>query len=368
MARKWRDTDNVDPFNASDPVMPSEDADAWHDGSDDCNLDDGAYEAPKTKKSHPSENFKRQLSPVDNVDTDEEDELTNSDEYQDDEDNFDDERDEDASQKATSGRAYKMTAGGANKKSSKLTFKFIAIVIVIFSVAISFIGIVSTFIGRAFSNIGSSSSREYSYSELVDELNNRGYHVDEWSETSEDDEYSEEASAETYLTSVIDDRLSALKNDNNLRQMIIEDFNYKFAGAYGFMPEEAGLDSSAFADKVLNSYSYEISNVYAFPDEGEGHVYAYIGANQFWDFNEVFDRLAQSYLSENNLMYPTNPNFTAEQKAQIRSYFEEAINTAWEPSEDYISFNFTLEGDTWSIDEDAYQEEIEYAFSIYNQQ
>lgn len=261
-----------------------------------------------------------------------------------------------------------MTAGGANKKSSKLTFKFIAIVIVIFSVAISFIGIVSTFIGKAFSNIGSSSSRDYSYSELVDELNNRGYNTKPWTGNSQDDDYSEEASAETYLTSVIDDRLSALKNDDNLRQMIIEDFNYKFAGAYGFMPEEAGLDSSAYADKVLNSYSYKINNVYAFPDEGEGRVYAYIGANQFWDFNEVFDRLAQAYLSENNLMYPTSPNFTAEQKAQIRSYFEEAINTAWEPSEDYISFNFTLEGDTWSIDEDTYQKEIEYAFSIYNQQ
>lgn len=353
MARRDYD-EQIDPFNASDPVMPADDTTSSHDDSE-CDFDGSAYEAPKTKKSRLTENFKRQISPVDNVDTDEEDELSNSDEGQDEED-YGSEWDEDASDEET--RSI------TSKKPSKLTFKFFAIVIIIFSLALSLIGLVTSLIGGVFSKLDSSSSPEYSYSELVDELQERGYHVDEWSET-DDDEYSEDAEAEAYLTLVVDDRLSALKNDENLRQMIIDDFNYKFADAYGFMPEEAGLDSSAYADKVLNSYTYEINSVYAFLDEDEGHAYAYINVYQFWDFNEAFDSLAQPYLSNNYLMYPTDPSFTAEQKAQLQDYFDEAMSAAWELDEDYVGFDFTLEGDTWSIDEDAYQEEIEYAFSIY---
>lgn len=45
MARKWRQDSNVDPFNAGDPVMPGEDDKAWHSG-DECDLDEGSYEAP----------------------------------------------------------------------------------------------------------------------------------------------------------------------------------------------------------------------------------------------------------------------------------------------------------------------------------
>lgn len=45
MARRWQDNEQVDPFNAGDPIMPGDDDAAWHD--DTCELDEGSYEAPK---------------------------------------------------------------------------------------------------------------------------------------------------------------------------------------------------------------------------------------------------------------------------------------------------------------------------------
>lgn len=364
MARKWHEDSNIDPFNASDPIMPGDDSAAWHE--DDCALGDDSYEAPTKKNTRLTERFKRQDSPVDNVDTDEEDELSNSDERQSNKGGLDSEWGERLFGASTENShvrivdADEINDAGTTKAKPGKVLRIVVITIVVISLVSSAIGLAASLIGNAFRS--SVSPAERSYSELVEELQDRGYHVDEWTSTDED---SDDAAAEAYLTLVIDDRLSTLKNNDNFRQMLIEDFDYKFEGTYGFKPADAGLDSSTYADKVLNNYTYEISSVYAFMDDGEGYVYSTIKAYQYWNFGYVFDNLAHTYLNDNNLMLSGVSSFTAEQKAQIKSYFDEAMNADWELGDDYAAFDFTLEGDTWSIDEDAYQEEIKYAFYIY---
>lgn len=309
MARRDFD-EQVDPFNAADPVMPAEDSSAWHE--DECKFD---------------EQDKR------------------------DEEELDREWGEEDSQEAG--------GSSAGKKPSKLTFKFLAIIIVIFSLSISLIGLVTALVGGVFSKMASSSS-ELSHSELIEELQNRGYHVDDWSAADEDNEESKTAEAEAYLTLVVDDRLSALKNDENLHQTIADLLDTRFRSYYGFTATDAGLDTNAFADKCLDSYTYTITNTFAFPEDNDGSVYVDFTSYRVLNFIASFDDLAYAYIAD---AYADN-ELTTDEKSQIKDYFNEVLTSRWELSDTTLCFNFELDGDTWVISENDYQDEIDFAFDI----
>lgn len=344
-----RDFDEqVDPFNAGEPVMPGDDSSTWHDSDEACNLDDGSYEAPQKKNARSNKEFELQPSPADNVDTDEED-VNNAD--------WDEDEDEN-----------RIKAGVKSNINSRKFFIIVAVIIVVASLAILGVRLVFALISRTADRVADAiedkadDTIDGDYDDLLDELEKRGYEVEAWTGSGVDED---EELAKAYIRMVVDQRLDALKEDDNMRQRIIDDFNFKFENAYGFEPADAGLDAGAYADKVLSGYTYEIGNTYVFLSANEGSVFVDITAYQFWNFGDFFDETGGKYLSDNFLLFPETPSFTAEQKAQLRTYYDEAMNAEWETYDTYNSFSFTLEGDTWSIDEDDYQDEIDNAFSIY---
>lgn len=163
MARKWRDSDNVDPFNAGDPLMPGDDDSAWHD-SEECEFDEGAYEAPKTKKARLTENFKRQVSPVD----------------------------EEISEEEPAPRAASVNNGPspAQEQRSKKVLKWVILFIVIVSLGTSIMGLVVSCAIGIGENIGYVASEIFGEDDYYDDYDYFDDYDDDYDYSDDyDDDY-----------------------------------------------------------------------------------------------------------------------------------------------------------------------------------
>ena len=152
-----------------------------------------------------------------------------------------------------------------------------------------------------------------------------------------------------------------LKNkDAAAVQQIAADLDAGFEDALEGGLTELGVEPAAFAEWLLEGFSYELDGAYANSD-GTGTVYANVTMRDAFVFAEAFLADAQAAVDAGELQGLDE----AGAKARLGEIFQAAMDKPIETTEVYSSLELVKLGDSWSVDPESWSDEMEYLLGVY---
>lgn len=147
--------------------------------------------------------------------------------------------------------------------------------------------------------------------------------------------------------------------DEQAVQQIAALLDAEFADEAGYGLSELGVDSTAMARWMLQGFDYRIDTAFAF-DTGEGSVYADVTMRDLYAFADAFNASVNELASSEE----AGAMDEAAAKARIGELMNAAMENATGTTSRYVSMDLVKTGNTWSVDEESWTEEVKSLFNI----
>ena len=334
---------NIDPFNAGEPVMP-EDTQPDDFPGDACSFADKDYSAPRKRPDAyraPTDNSPASVADNSSSIADKRAHRAWKAAFK--------TRDGKTNQKSRASNHIKSSSSKTTGRRSKLAI-FILIVF-IFAVAGNLLD--NTFFDESpfapfeVETFDLSRARELDPSELDKE--------------------------ESTVYDVTCQTLSALQDNENVRERICNNLSQELKNSYGYDVEDLGIDPTIYANKLLGNFTYQIDSVYAFTDnedpaDNRGTAFFDYFVPSAYDFDETFHEELSEYLYDEGLS-SAHSQLTDAQKERVREIYNDALNEIEndDTESSYGSLEFSYDGtsNTFSLKEQSFNELVDSAFQLF---
>ena len=334
---------NIDPFNAGEPVMP-EDTQPDDFPGDACSFADKDYSAPRKRPDAyraPTDNSPASIADNSPSVTDKRTHRAWKAAFK--------KRDGKTNQKSRASNHTKSSSSKTTGRRSKLAI-FILIVF-IFAVA-----------GNLLDNIFFDESP---FAPFEDEMfdHSRARQLDP-SELNEEESTVYDVTCQT---------LSALQDNEDVRERICNNLSQELKNSYGYDVVDLGIDPTLYANKLLGNFTYQIDSVYAFtnnedPADNRGTAFFDYFVPSAYDFDETFHEELSEYLYDEGLS-SAHSQLTDAQKERVREIYNDALNEIEndDTESSYGSLEFSYDGasNTFSLKEQSFNELVDSAFQLF---
>lgn len=334
---------NIDPFNAGEPIMP-EDTQPSDFLGDACSFADKDYSAPRKRPDAyraPTDNSPASVADNSPSVTDKETHRAWKAAFK--------TRDDKTNQKPRESNHTKSSSSKTTGRRSKLAI-FILIVF-IFAVAGNLLDSTlfdeSPFAPFEDETFDHSRARELDPSELNEE--------------------------ESTVYDVARQTLSALQDNEDVRERICNNLSQELKNSYGYDVVDLGIDPTLYANKLLGNFTYQIDSVYAFtdnedPTDNRGTAFFDYFVPSAYDFDETFHEELSEYLYDERLS-SAHSQLTDAQKERVREIYNDALNEIEndDTESSYGSLEFSYDGasNTFSLKEQSFNELVDSAFQLF---
>lgn len=334
---------NIDPFNAGEPIMP-EDTQPSDFLGDACSFADKDYSAPRKRPDAyraPTDNSPASVADNSSSIADKRTHRAWKAAFK--------TRDGKTNQKPRASNHTKRSSSKTTGRRSKLAI-FILIVF-IFAVAGDLLE--STFFDESpfapfeDETFDHSRARELDPSELNEE--------------------------ESTVYDVARQTLSALQDNEDVRERICNNLSQELKNSYGYDVENLGIDPTLYANKLLSNFTYQIESVYAFTDnedpaDNRGTAFFDYFVPSAYDFDETFHEELSEYLYDEGLS-SAHSQLTDAQKERVREIYNDALNEIenddTESSYGSLEFSYDDASNTFSLKEQSFNELVDSAFQLF---
>ena len=175
-----------------------------------------------------------------------------------------------------------------------------------------------------------------------------------------DFDYDAEEQAVHDLAAARLDELCAMNDDQiaALGARLDEDFR-DFTDSHSYT--DIGVDPTEVARWLCSDMSYAIDSAYAFPEDGDGSVYATVVSRDYYSLLSEYAARANEFLSSEEAATLSDE----EGFARLGEIMRDCLGLPGEKSEYYVSVEFAYRDGAWEIDEEDWQEEIDYIFWLF---
>ena len=113
---------------------------------------------------------------------------------------------------------------------------------------------------------------------------------------------------------------------------------------------------------MLTDFNYSYDGVYVDEEEGTATMYADLEMRDSFLFMNNFYDLANDFVNSGEA-----ESMTADEAAQrLGEYYKQAMDETTDMTSYYTAIDFVKNADgTWSVDEDAWNDELGFMFGIY---
>lgn len=334
---------NIDPFNAGEPVMP-EDTQPDDFPGDACSFADKDYSAPRKRPDAyraPTDNSPASVADNSSSIADKRAHRAWKAAFK--------TRDGKTNQKSRASNHIKSSSSKTTGRRNKLAI-FILIVF-IFAVAGNLLD--STFFD------------ESSFTPFEDETfdHSRARQLDP-SELDEEESTVYDVTCQT---------LSALQDNEDVRERICNNLSQELKNSYGYDVEDLGIDPTIYANKLLGNFTYQIDSVYALTDnedpaDNRGTAFFDYFVPSAYDFDETFHEELSEYLYDEGLS-SAHGQLTDAQKEHVREIYNNALdeikNDDTESSYGSLEFSYDGASNTFSLKEQSFNELVDSAFQLF---
>lgn len=167
--------------------------------------------------------------------------------------------------------------------------------------------------------------------------------------------------------------LSALQDNEDVRERICNNLSQELKNSYGYDVEDLGIDPTIYANKLLGNFTYQIESVYAFtnnedPADNRGTAFFDYFVPSAYDFDETFREELSEYLYDEGLS-SAHSQLTDAQKERVREIYNDALNEIEndDTESSYGSLEFSYDGasNTFSLKEQSFDELVDSAFQLF---
>lgn len=167
--------------------------------------------------------------------------------------------------------------------------------------------------------------------------------------------------------------LSALQDNENVRERICNNLSQELKNSYGYDAEDLGIDPTIYANKLLGNFTYQIDSVYAFTDnedpaDNRGTAFFDYFVPSAYDFDETFHEELSEYLYDEGLS-SAHSQLTDAQKERMREIYNDALNEIenddTESSYGSLEFSYGDASNTFSLKEQSFNELVDSAFQLF---
>ena len=188
------------------------------------------------------------------------------------------------------------------------------------------------------------------------------------SSLSDQDAYLQDDSDDQAIASMATARMDNLSQDPDALKLAAQGLDNKLKSYLGYSAEELGIDADAYAEWFFSKLSYQVNYAYDY-DDGTGIVAFDITSPIVYQLTgDLYDK-SSDYLMENELYGSFDGTdaspLTEEQQDRMRGFFAEVLTDAELEDSGILSFAVSKDADgTWHIDEDEFQENLDYLFGV----
>lgn len=341
MARRDKHDTQVDPFNAGEPVLPWEEPHAFpidrDEGGGDGSLGEGACDgpnkAPDDYEAHGQSGASTGKRPA--------------------------EKDASAGEPEP-GRSVK--APRRSRPERARTPWAILKTILIVAVVVNLAPLVSNIIAES----GLPDAMGNAMSGLFGYAPETGFDVSFGGDSpafEEDEEVAEAAKRD--CVDLMSARLDAIpENGAPERERVATFLNASLEDSVGYTADELGIDSGAFADRLVSSFTYEIDSCFAYGN-GEASLYFYTRCPSAYSIADAASAAIYEYLDAEGRLDGYGAPLTDGQKDRVRSLFAEAIGDAQDPIERFCLVSLSQQGDAWTYSEAELDEQVDMALGMW---
>lgn len=167
--------------------------------------------------------------------------------------------------------------------------------------------------------------------------------------------------------------LSALQDNEDVRERICNNLSQELKNSYGYDVVDLGIDPTIYANKLLGNFTYQIDSVYAFTDnedpaDNRGTAFFDYFVPSAYDFDETFHEELSEYLYDEGLG-SAHSQLTDAQKERVREIYNDALdeieNDDTESSYGSLEFSYDGASNTFSLKEQSYNELVDSAFQLF---
>lgn len=167
--------------------------------------------------------------------------------------------------------------------------------------------------------------------------------------------------------------LSALQDNEDVRERICNNLSQELKNSYGYDVVDLGIDPTLYANKLLGNFTYQIDSVYAFtnnedPADNRGTAFFDYFVPSAYDFDETFHEELSEYLYDEGLS-SAHSQLTDAQKERVREIYNDALNEIenddTESSYGSIEFSYDGASNTFSLKEQSFNELVDSAFQLF---
>lgn len=155
--------------------------------------------------------------------------------------------------------------------------------------------------------------------------------------------------------------LDKLKNkDAEVVQKLAVELDEGLADSAGYGLTDLGVDPKLFAEWMLVDLDYKLDGAY---DNGDGTATAYadVTLRDSFAFATTFMDDAQAAIDAGEMEGMDE----AAAKAKLGELYTAAMEKSTGMTTDYVSFDLVKSGDTWKVDQESLNEELDYLFGLY---
>ena len=149
--------------------------------------------------------------------------------------------------------------------------------------------------------------------------------------------------------------------DESMVQYLAADLDEGFTEAMDMSHADLGIDPADLARWMLTDFSYTTDGVYVYEEDGEGTMYADLEIRDSYAFMLNFYDKVNALNSSEEIKTMTEDDA----KARIGELYYEAMDETTDMTTYYASIDLVKEGDQWVVDQDSWEEELDYMFGIY---
>lgn len=167
-----------------------------------------------------------------------------------------------------------------------------------------------------------------------------------------------EQQAEAAATAELD---KLVNQDEATVQYLASELDEGFTEAMDVSHTDLGIDPADLARWMLTDLTYTPDGVYVYEEDGEGTMYADIEMRDSYAFMLNFYDKVNALNSSEEVKTMTED----EAKARIGELYYEAMDETTDMTTYYATVDLVKEGDQWVVDQDSWEEELDYMFGIY---
>lgn len=142
-------------------------------------------------------------------------------------------------------------------------------------------------------------------------------------------------------------------------QRIAADADEAFAYATDYGLTDLGIDPVSFTEWMLSDFDYQLDGVYDNGD-GTGTAYADVTLRDVGEFANAFIDSAQASVDSGEMKRLDESGV----RALLGTLCHDAMDKTTGTTTDYVGLDLVKNGDSWQVDEDSWEDEVDYLFGL----